>query len=287
VDDADRAFAIAEAASRAGGRPAERMAVLRARDGRIERVSDAVAAEEPLEIRLGGERVAVTMRTPVPGEDAELALGFLLGEGILGDAAEVARVVECGGGADGGAVDVRLRAGASPAAGWQRNFYATSSCGICGKASVDAVRVAAGTVAPGPSLEAGILLGLPERLRRAQRVFDRTGGLHAAGVFSPRGELIVMREDVGRHNAVDKAIGRAAMDDLMPLQEAVLQVSGRASFEIVQKAAMAGVPIVAAVSAPSSLAVELAADSGMTLVGFLRREGYNVYAGAERIDGLA
>lgn len=287
MDDVDRAFALAEADARPEGRPTRRLGVVRIRDGRAEHASDFVAAEEPLEVRLGGERVAVTMRTPAPGEDAELALGFLLGEGILEDRDAVARIVECSSGEEeGGAVDVRLRPGASPATGWQRNFYATSSCGICGKASLDAVRVAAGTVADGPAVEIDTLLALPDRLRAAQRVFERTGGLHAAGLFSPDGELMVLREDVGRHNAVDKAVGRAAMDGRLPLAETVLQVSGRASFEIVQKAAMAGVPILAAVSAPSSLAVELARESRMTLVGFLRPGGFNVYAGLERVTGL-
>ncbi len=287
MDEVDRAFALAEAGERPGGRPSETLAVIRVRDGSVERAADAVASEEPLEIRLNGERVAVTMRTPAPGEDAELALGFLLGEGILADPDVVARAVECRAGDEGGSsVDVRLRPGENPAAGWQRNFYATSSCGICGKASIDAVRVAAGAVGDGPSVEAATLIALPGRLREAQRVFERTGGLHAAGLFGSDGELAILREDVGRHNAVDKAVGRAAMDGHLPLRENVLQVSGRASFEIVQKAAMAGIPIVAAVSAPSSLAVELARESGMTLVGFLRAGDFNVYAGEERISGI-
>jgi FdhD protein len=287
VDEVDRAFALAEAGERPGGRPSETLAVIRVRNGTVERASDAVTAEEPLEIRLNGDRVAVTMRTPAPGEDAELGLGFLLGEGILTDPAAVARAVECRTGyADGSAVDVRLRPGASPAAGWQRNFYATSSCGICGKASVDAVRVAAGTVTAGPVVEASTLIQLPDSLREAQRVFERTGGLHAAGLFDADGGLAILREDVGRHNAVDKAVGRAAMDGLLPLRESVLQVSGRASFELVQKAAMAGIPIVAAVSAPSSLAVQLAREARMTLVGFVRAGGFNVYAGHERIAGI-
>jgi FdhD protein len=181
-------------------------------------------------------------------------------------------------------IDVRLRPGATPRSGWQRNFYATSSCGICGKASVEAVRVAAGPVPDGPAISADLIASLPDALRDRQRIFERTGGLHAAGLFSDDGELLVLREDVGRHNAVDKAIGRLAMDG--DRDAAILQVSGRASFELVQKALMAGVPIVTAVSAPSSLAVRLAKESNMTLVGFSRGDGFNVYAGAERIEGL-
>jgi FdhD protein len=272
-----------------GGRPSERTGIVRLRDGRSSRTRDAVAVEEPLEIRLEGEQVAVTMRTPGRGEDAELAIGFLAGEGII-DPAEVAAAVECRPEADGGVIDVKLRPGAGPRSGWQRNFYATSSCGICGKASIEAVRIAAPPVAEGPSLAADLIAALPERLRRSQRVFEKTGGLHAAGLFSAGGELQVLREDVGRHNAVDKAIGRALMKraetrngDGSPFA-AVLQVSGRASFELVQKALIAQIPIVAAVSAPSSLAVRLAKESNMTLVGFSRKTGFNVYAGESRIE---
>jgi FdhD protein len=267
------------------GRPSERLPVVRFRDGRARGSSDLVAGEEPLEIRLEGERVAVTMRTPTPGQDTELAVGFLVGEAII-EPGQVARVSECRADeADGGIADVRLWPGAQPAPGWQRNFYATSSCGICGKASIEAVRLTAGPVGAGPDLDAGLLPRLAADLRAAQRVFDRTGGLHAAGVFDARGNLLIAREDVGRHNAVDKALGRAAMDGLLPLSDHVLMVSGRASFEIVQKALLGGVPVVAAVSAPSTLAVQLAKESNMTLVGFLREEGFNVYAGADRIAG--
>jgi FdhD protein len=267
------------------GRPSVRMPILRFRDGRPSGGSDLVAGEEPLEIRLEGERAAVTMRTPTPGQDAELALGFLLGEAIV-QPDQVARVSECRADAgDGGIADVRLWPGVRPAGGWQRSFYATSSCGVCGKAGIDAVRVAADPVADGPELAGGILPALPDTLRSAQRVFDRTGGLHAAALFDTQGRLLIAREDVGRHNAVDKTIGRAAMDGLLPLSEHVLLVSGRASFEILQKALLAGIPIVAAVSAPSTLAVQLANESNMTLVGFLREESFNVYAGAHRITG--
>ncbi len=270
-----------------GGRPLERVPVLRVRAGVAQGASDAVATEEPLEIRIDGEPVAVTMRTPAPGEDAELALGFLLGEAIV-DMADVARVVECRGGADreGESVDVRLRADARRAPGWQRRFYATSSCGICGKESIEAVRVAAAPLPPGPRVDAAVLAALPGELRSRQRTFERTGGLHAAGVFSADGDLVAMREDVGRHNAVDKVIGRTATEGLLPLNHQVMLVSGRASFEIVQKALVAGIPVLAAVSAPSSLAVQLAREADMTLVGFLRDGDFNVYAGRGRVSGL-
>jgi FdhD protein len=280
----EAAFAATD--ERTGGRPAERVRVIRRRGGTTRPATDHVAGEEPLEIRLAGERVAVTMRTPGSGEDAELALGFLVGEGIVRPD-DVARATECRLGVEPGAtVDVELRPGVEPRAGWQRNFYATSSCGICGKASVDAVRVAAEPLPEGPEVDVEVLASLPERLRAAQRVFERTGGLHAAGLFRPDGELIVAREDVGRHNAVDKAVGRAAVDGLLPLHDAILQVSGRASFELAQKALVAGVPVLAAVSAPSSLAVQLAREARMTLVGFVRGGDLNVYAGEGRISGL-
>jgi FdhD protein len=282
-DDAYEAALVDAFADAGDGRPTERAPILRVRAGGAERATDVVAAEEPLEVRLEGEPVAVTMRTPAPGEDAELAVGFLCGEAIVAPA-DLARVVECRTGAEeGGAVDVRLRPGAAPRAGWQRSFYATSSCGICGKASIDAVRVATEPLPPGLEVGAAVLGRLPEELRARQRVFERTGGLHAAGLFTAGGEAVVVREDVGRHNAVDKAIGRMALDRRLPLSDLVLQVSGRASFEIVQKAAIAGVPIVAAVSAPSSLAVRLADELGMTLIGFSRPGGFNVYAGRGRV----
>jgi FdhD protein len=181
-------------------------------------------------------------------------------------------------------VDVLLREGANAAGGWQRNFYATSSCGVCGKASIEAVRVAAPSVPDGPTVAPENISSLPDRLRAKQRLFERTGGLHAAGLFTREGELLVLREDVGRHNAVDKAIGRALLRSDVLDRVAVLQVSGRASFELVQKALVAGIPIVTAVSAPSSLAVRLARESNMTLLGFLRDSGFNVYAGEERVE---
>ncbi len=270
---------------RRGGRPAERRRVVRVRDGRVAEGPDFLAAEEPLEIRLDGVQVAVTMRTP--GHDTELAVGFLVGEGIVRPG-DVAGVTECRSEeGDGGVADVRLHPGAAASAGWQRNFYATSSCGVCGKASIEAVRVAAGPVPDGPVVDVAVLESLPGRLREAQRVFDRTGGLHAAGLFSAGGDLVTLREDVGRHNAVDKVVGRHALDGDVPLAGRVLLVSGRASFELVQKAVVAGIPMVAAVSAPSTLAVKLAAESNATLVGFLRPGGFNVYAGRERVAGLA
>jgi FdhD protein len=269
------------------GRPVERIPIVRFRDGRARGGSDVLAGEEPLELRLDGEPVAVTMRTPVPGQDAELAIGFLVGEAIV-TPDQVARASECRADTgDAGVVDVRLWPGTQAAPGWQegerRGFYATSSCGVCGKASIEAVKVAAGPVGDGPSIDPRTLSAMPDALRSAQRVFDRTGGLHAAGIFDAAGELRIAREDVGRHNAVDKAVGRAAMDGLLPLSDQVLMVSGRASFEIVQKALVAGIPVVAAVSAPSTLAVKLAREGNMTLVGFLRDGDFNVYAGRERI----
>src|SRR5215207_8870335 len=279
---ADLDVTVTARASESGGRPSERVPIKRRRNGRTEGSVDVVAAEEPLEIRLGGERVAVTMRTPGPGEDSELAVGFLSGEGII-DPADVATVRECPPRSDGGVVDVILRAGVEPAGGWQRNFYATSSCGVCGKASIEAVRVAAPAVPDGPTVASEAISSLPDRLRAAQRTFDRTGGLHAAGLFTADGELLVLREDVGRHNAVDKVIGWALREGRLPLAGHVLLVSGRASFELTQKAWMAGLPLLATVSPPSTLAAELADEAGMTLVGFLRGKSMNVYSSPERV----
>ncbi|HXJ65791.1 MAG TPA: formate dehydrogenase accessory sulfurtransferase FdhD [Actinomycetota bacterium] len=277
-------MALRHEVEQVGGRPAERRRVTRIRDGRVDEGPDFIAAEEPLEIRLAGEQVAVTMRTP--GHDTELAVGFLIGEGIVLPQ-DVAGVAECRSDeGDGGVADVRLAPGAAARSGWQRNFYATSSCGVCGKASIEAVRVAAGPVDDGPVVSFDALQQLPDRLRDAQRVFDRTGGLHAAGLFTADGELETLREDVGRHNAVDKVIGHHALGGDLPLGSRVLLVSGRASFELVQKALVAGIPFVAAVSAPSTLAVRLAEESNMTLVGFLRPGGCNVYAGRERLAGV-
>ncbi|MFI2205387.1 formate dehydrogenase accessory sulfurtransferase FdhD [Streptomyces sp. NPDC020192] len=271
------------------GRVTVRRRVLRIRDGVPAHRPDTLAAEEPMEIRVGGRPLTVTMRTP--GDDFDLAAGFLAGEGVVHAAGDVTGIRYCAGAtADGGntynVVDVALAAGVSlPTASLERNFYTTSSCGLCGKASLDAVRMARRwSVAEDPlSVGPELLTALPERLRAAQRVFDSTGGLHAAGLFTADGELLCLREDVGRHNAVDKVVGHALRSGLLPLRGTVLMVSGRASFELVQKAVLAGIPLLAAVSAPSSLAVDLAAESGLTLVGFLRGTSMNVYTGAGRL----
>ncbi|GHI86374.1 formate dehydrogenase accessory sulfurtransferase FdhD [Streptomyces xanthophaeus] len=273
------------------GRVTERRRVVRIRNGVAGVRPDTLVAEEPLEIRLNGKPLAITMRTP--GDDFALAVGFLVSEGVLGAASEVRAVTYCEGADEDGVntynvVNVQLAAGVPvPDITLERNVYTTSSCGLCGKASLDAVRTATrfpGAAAADPVRVPAELLGkLPDRLRAAQKVFDRTGGLHAAGLFSAQGELLDVREDVGRHNAVDKVVGRALQGGLLPLTGAVLLVSGRASFELAQKAVMAGIPVLAAVSAPSSLAVDLALESGLTLVGFLRGADMNVYAGEERI----
>ena len=255
----------------------------------VTRRPDTVTAEEPLEVRVSGRALAVTMRTP--GDDFDLALGFLLTEGLIAGADDVATLMHClDEGEDGrptyNVVDVVLRPGvALPDVSLERSFYTTSSCGVCGKASIDAVRVRStyDVRADATPLAPELLVALPDALREHQKVFDRTGGLHAAGLFTADGELLAVREDVGRHNAVDKLIGWAAREQRLPLTGCVLMVSGRASFELTQKALMAGIPCLAAVSAPSSLAVELAAVSGMTLVGFLRPPRMTVYAGAERL----
>ncbi|MFD7101008.1 formate dehydrogenase accessory sulfurtransferase FdhD [Streptomyces xanthophaeus] len=273
------------------GRVTERRRVVRIRNGVAGVRPDTLVAEEPLEIRLNGKPLAITMRTP--GDDFALAVGFLVSEGVLGAASEVRAVTYCEGADEDGVntynvVNVQLAAGVPvPDITLERNVYTTSSCGLCGKASLDAVRTATrfpGAAAADPVRVPAELLGkLPDRLRAAQKVFDRTGGLHAAGLFSAQGELLDVREDVGRHNAVDKVVGRALQGGLLPLTGAVLLVSGRASFELAQKAVMAGIPVLAAVSAPSSLAVDLALESGLTLVGFLRGADMNIYAGEERI----
>jgi FdhD protein len=272
------------------GRVTERRRVLRIRDGAAGHRADTLVAEEPLEIRLNGRPLAITMRTP--GDDFALATGFLVSEGVVAAADEVTSVVYCAGATSEGVntfnvVDVALAPGVPmPDITLERNVYTSSSCGLCGKASLDAVRTATRLpiAEPGePWLTPGLLAKLPDRLRAAQAVFDRTGGLHAAALFTAEGELLDVREDVGRHNAVDKLVGRALRNGLLPLADRILMVSGRASFELAQKAVMAGIPVLAAVSAPSSLAVDLAAESGLTLVGFLRGSSMNVYAGESRI----
>ncbi|WP_432075436.1 formate dehydrogenase accessory sulfurtransferase FdhD [Streptomyces wuyuanensis] len=272
------------------GRVTERRRTIRIRNGAVTARPDTLVAEEPLEIRLNGRPLAITMRTP--GDDFALAAGFLVSEGVIGSASELRSIVYCAGAEDDGTntynvVDVQLAPGVPvPDITLERNVYTTSSCGLCGKASLDAVRTTARfpiADTPPVRIEPALLSGLPDRLRAAQRVFDRTGGLHAAALFSEEGELLDVREDVGRHNAVDKLVGRAVREDLLPLSRVILLVSGRASFELAQKAVMAGIPVLAAVSAPSSLAVDLAAGTGLTLVGFLRGPDMNVYAGEERI----
>jgi FdhD protein len=248
---------------------------------------DDLAAEEPLEIRIRRAPLAVTMRTP--GQDIDLAMGFLLTEGVIGAAGDVVTAQLCAGTDTPNTynvVDFVLGDDVPPpVTDPSRNFYTTSSCGVCGKASIDAVRTRSrfDITADGVSVTARTLASLPDKLRAAQRTFDRTGGLHAAGLFTAGGDLLVLREDVGRHNAVDKVIGWALREGRLPLTGHVLLVSGRASFELTQKAWMAGVPMLAAVSAPSTLAAELADESGMTLVGFLRGRSMNVYTGAQRV----
>ncbi|MDE2817147.1 MAG: formate dehydrogenase accessory sulfurtransferase FdhD [Chloroflexota bacterium] len=246
---------------------------------------DVLAREEPLEIRLNGQSIAVTMRTP--GQDEELAAGFLWTERLIEKPESLISIGHCPGKTEEERDNIVLAYvdGVSEAldVGWQRNFTATSSCGICGKASIAAVRQAAEPIQSDIRVAADVLHGLPKTLREAQETFDRTGALHAAGLFDREGELILLREDVGRHNAVDKVVGAALFRKMLPLENSLVLVSGRAGFEIVQKCLLAGVPIVAAVGAPSSLAVELAAESGMTLIGFLRDSSMNVYTGAERI----
>ncbi|MFE7270428.1 formate dehydrogenase accessory sulfurtransferase FdhD [Streptomyces sp. NPDC057623] len=277
------------------GRVTERRKVIRIRDGVVSTRPDTLVAEEPLEIRLNGKPLAITMRTP--GDDFALAAGFLVSEGVLAEQADLRNIVYCAGAtADGSntynVVDVQTSPGVViPDITLERNVYTTSSCGLCGKASLDAVRTTArwpiddtrGGHTPPVRIDPDLLASLPDRLRAAQRVFDRTGGLHAAALFTEDGELLDIREDVGRHNAVDKLVGRALQNGGLPLSRTLLLVSGRASFELAQKAVMAGIPVLAAVSAPSSLAVDLAAETGLTLVGFLRGSSMNVYAGEDRI----
>lgn len=243
---------------------------------------DRVAVEEPCEIRLAGESVAVVMRTP--GDDAELAVGFLVSEGIVaaGDVAAVTHCIDPDALNPENVVDVRLSPGARPLRGWDRNFFAASSCGICGKATIDSIHVGAPPLESPPRVRGDVVLTCVPRLRDAQAAFEATGGLHAAGVFTLDGEPLVVREDIGRHNAVDKAIGHLSLAGEWPLRDRVLVVSGRTSFEIVQKALVARIPVVAGISAASSLAVELARNSNMALAGFVRGERMVVYAGQER-----
>lgn len=301
------------------GRVTTREAVLRlsgnadGADGdRALRSRDTLVAEEPLEIRIAGKQIAVTMRTP--GDDFDLVAGYLVGEGVIRSPEQLARMRFCGDSACSGPVglgtefveighatpngrvesahdtyniiDVELAPGtALPLWSLDRTTYTTSACGVCGKSSIEAVRANAHwSVESDPvRISPQVLYSLPKTLRAGQKLFAKTGGLHAAGLFTSQGELVCVREDVGRHNAVDKVVGWALRADRLPLQGHLLAVSGRASFELVQKAAAAGIPVLAAVSAPSSLAVELARASGITLAGFVRGESANVYAGTERI----
>ena len=279
-----------------GRRRAAKVRVGRMRDGRFATRGDSVAVEEPLEVRLevpdgGGVRehpVSVTMRTP--GDDFELAAGFLFTEGVVSDPGAFGDVRYCRSvePQEFNVVTASLRdREAFDASSLTRNFYVTSSCGVCGKASLEAVEVmGCAPVADGTLALAGSeVRSLPDRLRAAQRVFERTGGIHAAGLFDAAGRVTVVREDVGRHNAVDKVVGALVLSRALPGSGFGLVVSGRSSFEILQKAAMAGFPMVVAVGAPSSLAVSFARNFNMTLVGFAHRDGYNVYAGGERIAG--
>jgi FdhD protein len=275
------------------GRLTGRRAVTRLTQAERTQVVDTLAVEEPMELRVGGRSLAVTMRTP--GSDVELAHGFLLTEGVITKLGDVRTARYCDGLDDEGrntynVLDVVLAPGVPiPAPGVERSFYTTSSCGVCGKASLEAVRAttAFSPVADLIEVDVATLIALPDRLRAAQRVFSSTGGLHAAGLFTHTGELVCAREDVGRHNAVDKVLGWALLNDRIPARGTVLMLSGRISFELVQKAAMAGVPVVAAISAPSTLAVELAEDAGVTLIGFLRGEQMTVYANPERVRTTA
>lgn len=268
------------------------MKVVTYQSGAFTERDDQLSAEEPLEIRVNGQAVSITMRTP--GHDAELAAGFLHGEGLLAGRSAIARI--------GPAVEAPC-AGVLPivekvpldnvvelwtnapldAERLKRNFYATSACGVCGKSSLKALSTLAEPVAGGWRLSPELLVSLPERLRAAQRTFERTGSLHATALFDATGDLICAFEDVGRHNAVDKAIGWCLLQGRLPLDRAVMVVSGRTSFEILQKAVMAGIPVVAAISGPSTLAVQLAEQFGVTLVGFLRGERFNVYSHPHRL----
>ena len=255
--------------------------------------ADLLAGEEPLGIRVDGTALTMTMRTP--GDDVELAAGFLVGEAIVRGREDITAMRVCDGTTCGhvdhsdeeigNIVDITLAPSVAVTSGARRSFMTTSACGVCGKTSIDDICVlpqaplSADTTVFAPE----VIASLPDRLREAQRVFSSTGGLHAAGLFAASGELLVAREDVGRHNAVDKIVGWAVLQDKLPLAGCALLVSGRASFELVQKAVLAGIPLLAAVSAPSSLAAELAEEAGLTLVGFLRGQSMNVYTGAQRV----
>jgi FdhD protein len=259
-------------------------------DGHVTRRRDRLATEEPLEIRAAGPgqeptSVAVTMRTP--GDDWELAAGFLFTEGLLSSREEIDSIRYCDlevpAEQQYNVVTVSLRR-PFDAEALRRNFYVTSSCGVCGKASIDEIEVRCEPLPPGPVLAPEVASGLPETLRGAQPIFDETGGLHAAGLFDAEGGLVALREDVGRHNAMDKLIGHELLEGRLPAADRIVLVSGRASFELVQKAGVAGIPILCAVSAPSTLAVSAAKRLGMTLIGFVRGGRFNIYAHPERVS---
>lgn len=271
--------------------------ISRMQDGRYRPQQDVVAVEEPLEIQLvsgtadaaAAKTISITMRTP--GNDIELGLGFLLSENVINGAADVVAADLTGPVGEGSGVQNIVRIELRPTVNvdlgrLQRHFYTTSSCGVCGKASVDAVRVTGrqSLQDKGPTYSRNVLLALPDRLRQQQQLFDTTGGLHAAAIFDRHGNISLVREDVGRHNAVDKVVGAMLEKDMLPAHDYGLLVSGRASFELMQKALMAGLPSLAAVSAPSSLAVKLAREFDMTLIGFLREQNFNIYAGASRLE---
>lgn len=272
------------------GRVTQRHTVLRLGPGQDQSIrrNDTLAVEEPLEIRLNGESYLVTMRTP--GHDIDLAHGLLYSESVIAERSDVVLARYCAGsGPDGvntyNVLDVTLATSAHPPApAARRNVLTTSACGICGTTTIEEVmRESPYPMNAGPDISAALILSAPDRLRQQQRAFDQTGGLHAAGLLGLDSEMICVREDVGRHNAVDKVIGWAIREQLLPLRQMILTVSGRASFELTQKAVLAGIPVLAAVSAPSSLAVELAEEAGLTLVGFIRGESMNVYTHPERI----
>jgi FdhD protein len=257
-------------------------------DGHLRRKDDYLAAEEPLEIRVGDEPLSVTMRTP--GHDRELAAGFLFTEGLVQQREQILKLESADpqdGTNRGNVIEAELAPESAPdLAKMKRHFFAASSCGICGKASIDSIRSRL-LASPNPDfrLNAEMLVQMPDALRSSQDVFQRTGGLHAAAIFDSNGKLLVLREDIGRHNAVDKVIGWALLEGRVPLSDSVLLVSGRGGFEIVQKAIVAGVPVVASVSAPSSLAVQLARELRLTLIGFLRGRRFVIYSGEERVAG--
>ena len=275
--------------------PVRNIEVTRFSSGQAERKPDLVAVEEPLEIRIGfgsqsnrvQKSLAVTMRTP--GQDIELTLGFLFTEGIIQNLDQIESVKHC---SDAGQLvnDNIIRAELKPEVAidfekLQRHFYTTSSCGVCGKSSIESVRIGCRSVDSDLICASDMMVSLPDRIKLAQPVFEHTGGLHASALFDKDGNLELLREDVGRHNALDKVIGHSLFKSKIPLTHSILLVSGRASFELVQKACMAGIPILAAIGAPSSLAVDLAREMGMTLVGFARAQRFNIYCGHARVAG--